>query len=181
MSPLVHQCQKAMNDISIQHAVGLYWVPGHAGIWGNEITDGLTRGGSSLRFLWPEPALGVSIRVIQKRLGRWLVSQHGAQWRGLGDTQRQAWEFISGPSLGTRAKFFTFNSTQPRAVTGLLMGHNTLRRHLYLLGLLDSPLCKKCAVREKTLAHFLCECEALASLRHAYWAPFSWGWRMLRD
>jgi len=31
-SPLVQQCQKALNDISTQHTVGLYWVPGHAGV-----------------------------------------------------------------------------------------------------------------------------------------------------
>jgi len=36
-SPLVHQCQKALNDISIWQAVGLFWVPGHARIQGNEI------------------------------------------------------------------------------------------------------------------------------------------------
>jgi len=79
-SPLVHQCQKALNDISIQHAAGLFWVPGHAGIRGNEIADGLTRGGTALRFLGPEPALGVSRRDLQKGLGRWLDNQHGAQW-----------------------------------------------------------------------------------------------------
>jgi len=62
----------------------------------------------------------------------------------------------------------TFNRTQSRAVTGLLTGHNTLRRHPYLLGLLDSPLCRKFGVGEETSAHILCECEALASLRHAY-------------
>jgi len=90
--------------------------------------------GSHLRG--PEPAMGISRRDLQMRLGRWLVNQHGARWRGLGDTQGQAHEFISGPSLGTRAKFMTFNTTQSRAVTGLLMGHNTLRRHLHLLGLL---------------------------------------------
>jgi len=106
------------------------------------------------------------------RLGLWLVNQHGAQWRGLGDTQRQAHKFISGPSLGTRAKFMTFNRTQSRAMTGLLMGHNTLRRHLHLLGLLDSPLCEKCGVGEETSAHILCECEALASLRHVYLGSF---------
>ena len=61
---------------------------------------------------------------------------------------------------------------QYRAVTGLLTGHNTLRRHLHLLGLLDSPLCRKCGVREETSAHILCECEALASLRHAYLGSF---------
>ena len=52
------------------------------------------------------------------------------------------------------------------------MGHNTLRRHLHLLGLHDSPLCRKCGVREETSAHILCECEALASLRHMHLGSF---------
>jgi len=125
------------------------------------------------------PTLGVSRRDLQMRLGRWLVNRHEAQWRGLGDTQRQAHEFISEPSLGTRAKFMTFNRTQSRAVTGLTTGHNTLRRHLHLLGLLDSHLCRKCGVGEETSAHILCECEALASFRHAYWAPSFWSQRIL--
>ena len=124
--------------------------------------------GSALRFLGPKLALGISNHDLQKRLSRWLVNQHWAQWRRLGDTQREAQEFISGPSLGTTAKFFTFIRTQSRAVTGLITGHNTLRRHLYLLRLLDSPLCRKCGVREETSAHILCESKTLASLRHAY-------------
>jgi len=36
-SLLVQQCQKALNDTSTGHAVGLYWVPGRAGLRGNEI------------------------------------------------------------------------------------------------------------------------------------------------
>jgi len=59
-----------------------------------------------------------------------------------------------------------------RAVIGLLTGHHTLRRHLHLLGLLDSPLCRKCGVKEETSAHILCECEALASLRRVYLGSF---------
>ena len=74
-----------------------------------EIANGLARGGSAQRFLGPEPALGVSRQDLQKRLRRWLDNQHRAQWQGLGDTQRQARELISGPSLGSRAKFMTFN------------------------------------------------------------------------
>jgi ribonuclease HI len=64
MSPLVQQCQKTLNDISTRHTVGLYWVPGHAGVQGNENADELTRGGSVLGFLGPEPALGVSRQNI---------------------------------------------------------------------------------------------------------------------
>jgi len=85
-SPLVHQCQRALNDISARHAVGLFWVPGHPGIRGNEIADGFARGGSALSFFGPELVLGVSRRDLQMRLGRWLVNQHEDLWQGLGDT-----------------------------------------------------------------------------------------------
>jgi len=67
-------------------------------------------------------------------------------------------ELISGPNPGTKVKFLSFNKT--RVVTGLLTGHNTLRKHLYLLGLLDSPLCRGRGVKGETVAHVLCECEA---------------------
>jgi hypothetical protein len=62
----------------------------------------------------------------------------------------------------------SFNRTQSRAVVSLLAGYNTLRRHLHLLGLVDSPLCRRCGVEEETSAHILCECEALASLRQVH-------------
>ena len=58
-SPLVRQCQQALNDISTRHAVGLFWVPGHAGVRENEIADKLARDGSAQRFVGPEPVLGV--------------------------------------------------------------------------------------------------------------------------
>jgi hypothetical protein len=77
-----------------------------------------------------------------------------------------------GPSLGVQVKLKTFNWSQSRAVTGLLPGHNTLRRHLHLLGLHDRPLCRKCGAKEETSAHILCEYEALASLRQAHLGSF---------
>jgi hypothetical protein len=72
----------------------------------------------------------------------------------------------SGPDVDVKAKLMSFNRTQSRVVIGLLTGHNTLRRHLHLLGLKDSPLCRRCGVEVETSAHILCECEALVSLRH---------------
>jgi hypothetical protein len=170
-SPLIHQCQKALNDISAQHAVELrvYWVPGHAAVKGNEIADGLARCGSALMFTGPEPALGVSRQDLRNRNSRWLGKQHWRRWQNLDNTQRQARELTSGPCLGTKIRLLSFNRTQSRAVTGLLTGHNTLlRRHLHLMGLTDSPLCRKCGAEDETPAHILCRCEALASLRHAY-------------
>ena len=89
----------------------------------------------------------------------------------LGETKKQARELISGPCLGAQARILSFNRTQYRAVTGLLTGHNTLRRHLHLMGLSDSPLCRRCGAKDETSAHILCKCETLASHRHAYLGP----------
>jgi hypothetical protein len=91
--------------------------------------------------------------------------------RGLGDTQRQAPELILGPCLGVKDRLLSVNRIQSRAVTGLLTGHNT-PRHFHLLGLSDSPLCRRCGAEDETSAHILCELEALASLRHAYLGSF---------
>jgi hypothetical protein len=66
----------------------------------------------------------------------------------------------------------SFNRTQSRVVIGLLTGHNTLRRHLHVMGLCNDPTCRKCVTEEETSVHVLCECEALASLRHRYLGSF---------
>jgi hypothetical protein len=66
----------------------------------------------------------------------------------------------------------SFNRTQSRVVTGLFTGHNTLRRHLHIMGLSDSVLCRKCGAEEETSADVLCECEVLATHRHTYLGSF---------
>jgi hypothetical protein len=76
----------------------------------------------------------------------------------------QVQELNSGPSLAARTRLLHFSRIQSRVVTGLLAGHNTLKRHLYIMGLTDSPA-RRCGA-EETSAHILCECEALATLRH---------------
>jgi len=78
-------------------AVGLYWVPGHAGVRGNEIANRLTRSGSDQRFVGPEPFLGVSRQNIRRKLNCWMEKQHLSLWRGPCNTQRQARKLISGP------------------------------------------------------------------------------------
>jgi len=101
-----------------------------------------------------------------------MESQHLALWHGPCSTETQARELISGPNLATEAQLLSFNRTQSRVVIGLLTGHNTLRRHLYIMGLNNNPTCRKCGTEEETSVHILCECEALASLRYTYLSSF---------
>ena len=70
-SPLVRECQKALDDISTSTTVRLlYWVPGHAGVQGNEIADKLTREGSVQKFIGPEVFLGGVLK--QNIKDRWV-------------------------------------------------------------------------------------------------------------
>jgi hypothetical protein len=86
--------------------------------------------------------------------------------------QRQAREVISGPKLATRSRLLSFNRTQSRVVIGLLTGHNSLGRHLYVMGHSNNPTCRKCGTEEETSVNILYECQTLASLRHAHPGSF---------
>jgi hypothetical protein len=81
----------------------------------------------------------------------------------------QAMEMISGPNLATEARLLSFNRTQARAVIGLLTGHNTLRRHLHIMGLSNNPISKKCGTEEETSVHVLRECEPQSGIH--IWVP----------
>jgi len=129
-----------LNDICARHVVGLYWVPGHAGVGGNEIADGLARDGSVLGFLWPEPVLGVTMRVIRKRLNQWLISQHWASWRDLGNTQRQARELISWPCPGFRVKFLSFNLLKPNDIYIYICRTAALTSRRYILNIYSTNI-----------------------------------------
>jgi hypothetical protein len=132
-----------------RHVVGLFWVPGHAGVRGNEIAYRLTRSGSGQRFTGSEPFLGVSRQNIRRKIKNWIEKQYLALWRGPCGTQRQARELISGPNLAIGARLLSFNRTQSRAVIGLLTGQNTLKRHLHVMGLSNDPTCRKCGTLER--------------------------------
>jgi ribonuclease HI len=86
-SPLIHQCQEALNDISARHAVGLYWVPGHAGVRGNKTADQLVRNSCASGFVWLELALGLSTQDLRNKISCWLRNQHWRRWQNLGNTQ----------------------------------------------------------------------------------------------
>jgi len=115
---------------------------------------------------------GVSRQNVGRKMKCWMQRQHLVLWCGPCSTQRQTWGLIFGPHLATKTWLLSFNRTQSGVVIGLLTGHNTLRRHLYIMGLSNNPTCRKFDTEEETSVCILCECEVLASFRHAYLGSF---------
>jgi hypothetical protein len=100
-------------------------------------------------------------------------------WRDLISTQIQARKLISATSPTSKNSLQSFNRTQSRDVTGLVTRHNTLRRHLYIVGRINNPSCRRYGEEEETSARVLCECGALASIRHTYLGSFFLAQKML--
>jgi hypothetical protein len=155
--------------------VELFWVPGHLGVCGNEITDGLAREGSVHQFVEPEPALRVSRKNARRKSKGWIDNQHTAVKQGLTSTERQAQNLISGPGPTAKTRLLSLNRIQSRVFTGFLTGPDTLRTYLYIMGVIDNPLCRRYGAEEESSAHVLYECEVLATLKHTYFGFFFLG------
>ena len=91
----------------------------------------------------------------------------------LHSTQRQGLKLIPGPSPTAKTRLLSFNMIQSTVLTELLTGQ------LYIMGLIDSPLCRRCGAEEETSAQVLCECEAMEHSDITIWVPFSWTLGML--
>ena len=150
----------------------LFWVPGHSEIIRNKIVDVLTRKGTVHQFAGLERSFGVSRQNTGRMIKHWIDNQHPAMWRGLTSTQKWAQNLITGPGPTTKLSYCPFNMMQSRIVTSFLTRCNILWRHLYIMELTNSPLCRKCGAEVETSVHTLCECEALATLRHTYFGSF---------
>jgi hypothetical protein len=98
------------------------------------------------QFVGPGPALQVS-RQNTRKIERWTDNHPMAMWRGLTSTQRQLQKLISGPNPTATTRLLSFHRIRSEVVTGLLTEHNTLRRHLYILGFI---LCRRCEAEEET-------------------------------
>jgi hypothetical protein len=76
-APLVQQCQKALNDISLWHAVH-----GYLDMLGYKEMKLPTRSQETVLF---ESLLDLSQlwESLGRKISRWFVNQHWARWRGL--------------------------------------------------------------------------------------------------
>ena len=78
-----------------------------------------------------------------------------AIWTILISTQEQARKLISATSPTAKNRLLSFTRTHSRAVTDLLTGHNNLIRHLYIMGQINSLLCRTFGAQKETSAHIL--------------------------
>ncbi|CAH2217508.1 jg25411 [Pararge aegeria aegeria] len=50
----------------------------------------------------------------------------------------------------------------------MITGHCLLNKHLFILGITDSPLCRACMEADETTTHVLLQCRGVKEQRAAY-------------
>ena len=61
-------CISNLNQLGQQNHVSIAWIPGHAGVHGNEVADYLAKSGTKSKMLGPEPFITVRMPLVLAQL-----------------------------------------------------------------------------------------------------------------
>lgn len=167
----VRKCREALDKLSEKCEVALRWVPGHAGIIGNEKADRLAKRGAAgiraARTETPIPfcALEMGIRewVNREQLKGWKNYQGCRHAKALvGDSMPNSWvkELIGLPRR------------EIRLAVEWLTGHCDLRYYGVKTGRYTQGSCRLCEEQEETPEHLLCLCPRLMGCRRGVCGEF---------
>ena len=146
-----------INKLAENNNISLNWIPGHEGHMGNEVADRLAKRGSQMEILGPEPSVPIQSSQLKKIVEEWCRTEHQKEWSKRTDC-RQTKMLLPDVKHNMGKSLLNMPINQSRIATQILTGHANLRRHLYLMGMEDSPICEKCEEEEETVLHFLANC-----------------------
>ncbi|KAL3192703.1 hypothetical protein MRX96_058758 [Rhipicephalus microplus] len=145
--PRVRDMKALLKEISARTKISLYHVPGHSGLFGNELADFLAARAARLGDARQAPLTPRAVRSMLRReqLRRW-----ESDWReNNADTDLFKWV----PHVLDAPSWFPPN----RALVTLLTGHGRFHSYFHRFNLLAEPVCSCGATCEGT-DHYLYDC-----------------------
>ena len=155
-----------LNTLGTSHRVELRWVPGHEGVYGNELADELAREGSSSIPIGPEPFLPLPEGIINNTIKEYLFKLHLNKYQQVALSDKGK---IPIKLLLNKYKYRNINisGTHLRWLTWLLSGHSPLAYFQTVANNVnfETQDCEHCPGEAETSQHFLCECVRLMTIR----------------
>ncbi|XP_055585204.1 uncharacterized protein LOC129738051 [Uranotaenia lowii] len=142
-----------LSALALQKNITLCWIPGHAGIQGNEAADRLACEGSEQE----PPNIPIPSADVSHWLKEFLSVTWSNEWNRCRDNKLR--EVKNCTSTWTDRKSFL----ERRALTRLRIGHTRLT-HGHLMEKEDPPVCHACNV-QITVKHILVQCQIYQQAR----------------
>lgn len=152
-------------------AVTLQWVPGHAGIDGNERVDAVAKSGCEEdQRLCP-----VSMGAAKRLLARHTRKKHDDDYKKLYDSNTSAsvnWHYECTKGRLPTPPIDTLSRSDQRIVCQMRAANSPhTASFLHLVGKCPSPKCEACGADEETVRHLLLDCPAWIKHRMSRWGP----------
>ena len=147
--------------------VSIAWIPGHAGVHGNEVADYLAKSGSKSKIYGPEPFITVPYASCVSTVKDWSTDRWKSMWNKRKDCLRMK-ESVGWTSSRLTMRLLHLKRPQLNRVVQVLTGHCNLQRHKKTTGRAESSLCPKCSLEDETPNHHVGNCKLYQDIRVKY-------------
>ena len=155
----VFNCTRKLNQLAKQnHVISIAWIPGHAGVHGNEVEDYLAKSGSKSKIHSPEPFITVSYASCVSTVMDWSTDR----WKSISNERKvclRIKESVGWTSSRLTIRLLNLIRPQLNRVVQVLTGHCNLQRSKKTTGCAESSLCPKCSLENETPNHHVGNCE----------------------
>ena len=163
----VLNCITNLNQLDIQNHVSIAWIPGHAGIHGNELADYEAKSGSKSKMHGPELFITVPYASCVSAIKDWSTDRWRSMWNKRKDCLRMK-ESVSWTFSRRTIRLLNLKRSQLNRVVQGLTGHCNLQRHKKTTGRAESSLGPNCSLEDETPNHHVGNCKFYQDIRVKY-------------
>ena len=158
---------RSLNQLGKQNHVSIAWIPGHAGVHGNEVADYVAKSESKLIMYGPEPFITVPYASCVSTVTDWSTVRWKSMWSKGKDCLRMK-ETVDWTSSRLTIRLLNLKRPQLNRVGQVLTEHCNLQRHKKTTGRAESSLCPKCSLEDETPNHHVGNCKVYQDIRVKY-------------